>query len=347
MVLKAAPKKKPTPAEKRRHGQHHKQSKHYHNTYWPYLPLAFIVGLGVLVNSLWPTMQSAVLGYATNTSSNGLLLATNEERTTRGLGTLALNARLTAAAQAKANDMAARDYWSHDTPEGNQPWVFIKNAGYAYQSAGENLAYGFEGNSNTVAGWMGSTPHRINLLGASYNEVGFGIAHAEDFQGTGPQTIVVAMYAQRAASAPPVIAQSQAPPAPTESEEKVAASPKQPTAPRPSDQAAAKAERPAQQATTPAQRQIQSALPTAESPQTQQVSRVDVISGENSAWAMFAITVIASAAAGIFLLRHSLFWHRVLVKGERFAARHHFLDIVMVGIATLAVVLTRAAGTIY
>src|SRR5690606_41489811 len=113
MVL-VAPKRRSTSAHtKKRQGQHHKQSHDYHKAYWPYLPMAFIVGLGILANTFWGTIQQNVLSYATNMSVSGLLQETNEERTGGGLNGLSLNSQLNSAAQAKANDMAARNYWSH------------------------------------------------------------------------------------------------------------------------------------------------------------------------------------------------------------------------------------------
>ncbi|MEZ4156997.1 MAG: hypothetical protein R3B52_03500 [Candidatus Paceibacterota bacterium] len=35
-----------------------------------------------------------------------------------------MNETLVAAAQLKANDMAARGYFAHNTPEGFEPWYF-------------------------------------------------------------------------------------------------------------------------------------------------------------------------------------------------------------------------------
>jgi hypothetical protein len=307
MVLKAAPKKRETHHQKQRHGKHHAHDKNYHNTYWPYLPLAIIVGLGFLANSLWPTFQSAVLGYATNTSVNGLLLETNKERQSHGLGQLALNSQLSKAAEAKAQDMASRNYWSHVTPDGNQPWAFIKEAGYSYSSAGENLAYGFEGSDSTITGWMGSTPHRINMLNSGYKDVGFGMANVEDYQGTGPQTIVVAMYG-----------------APFSDGHTAAAAT--------SDSAVAG------QSTTHASSPTQA---------PQQISRIELFTSPSAGWVILTVVIIAAFAAAIFLFRHSLFWHRALVKGERFIIRHPILDVTVVGVATIAVVLTRTAGNIF
>ena len=134
-----------------------------------------------------------VLGYSTQQSQSSLLDATNLARSLRGLKPLQLNEKLESSAQAKANDMAKKDYWSHVSPDGTQPWSFIQNAGYRYQKAGENLAYGFSSSRATVDGWMSSETHRANILG-DYSDVGFGFIDAPVFQGKEQQTIVVAHY---------------------------------------------------------------------------------------------------------------------------------------------------------
>ena len=163
--------------------------------------MGLIVGISMLVNSLF--LQPQVLSYATNTSTGGLLASTNVQRTNNGLSGLTLNSKLSQAAQAKANDMVARNYWSHNTPDGQEPWVFISNAGYDYLAAGENLAYGFATSEDTVTGWMNSPGHRANILNSNYQEVGFGMANSSNFVSNGEQTIVVAMYGKPVAAPAP------------------------------------------------------------------------------------------------------------------------------------------------
>jgi hypothetical protein len=141
-------------------------------------------------------MHHSVLGYATNVSGQVLLAETYGERTTNHMPALQMNAQLTAAAQAKANDMAARGYWSHVTPDGKQPWSFVETAGYQYEAAGENLAYGFGSSDQVMTAWMHSPSHRANILNAVYQDVGFATANVPNYRGTGPETIVVAMYGE-------------------------------------------------------------------------------------------------------------------------------------------------------
>jgi hypothetical protein len=194
MVVAIKQKPKNTVHHRKRRGGHQKRSNHFVKTYWPYLPMLLLVGVGLFLNSMW-AHASGVLGYATDMTSGGLLSGTNAQRTQNGLGGLSLNSALNQAAQAKANDMVARNYWSHTTPDGQEPWIFINNTGYAYQAAGENLAYGFSTSGETITGWMNSPGHRANILNGNYREVGFGIANGANYQGE-EETVVVAMYAQ-------------------------------------------------------------------------------------------------------------------------------------------------------
>lgn len=103
----------------------------------------------------------------------------NAERTRHGLVTLLEDPSLQAAAESHSRDMARRDYFEHDTPEGIQPWMRITQAGYRAPLVGENLAWG-EADMGTPAHamklWMHSRGHRENLLDPRYTQVGIGLA---------------------------------------------------------------------------------------------------------------------------------------------------------------------------
>jgi len=118
---------------------------------------------------------------------------TNEDRKEEELGALVTNQLLTRAAQMKANDMAEKGYFAHQTPEGLQPWDFIREAGYAYSTAGENLAVNFTDSENVEEAWMNSPKHRANILNAKFTEIGIATAVGE-YKGR-KTTFVVQMFA--------------------------------------------------------------------------------------------------------------------------------------------------------
>jgi len=98
---------------------------------------------------------------------------TNLERATAGCAALHVDQRLTAAAQGHSADMATRNYFAHDTPEGKTPWDRAKAAGYADPSA-ENIAMGYRTPADVVTGWMNSPGHRANILNCASHAIGIG-----------------------------------------------------------------------------------------------------------------------------------------------------------------------------
>lgn len=101
------------------------------------------------------------------------LQAINQIRQAEGLSPLQISSRLNTSAQLKANHMRDGDYWSHDAPDGTEPWHFFGRAGYDYKLAGENLARCYTSVADTVAGWYDSPTHRKNMLG-DFSELGLG-----------------------------------------------------------------------------------------------------------------------------------------------------------------------------
>src|SRR3989344_5925368 len=74
---------------------------------------------------------------------SAIVALANQDRAAQSIGQLIEDPLLNEAAQAKADDMAAKGYFSHLDPGGNAPWMWLKKAGYYYWSAGENLAVNF------------------------------------------------------------------------------------------------------------------------------------------------------------------------------------------------------------
>ncbi len=134
----------------------------------------------------------SILGYATNISSQDLLVYTNNERAEYGLPSLTMNPALSKAAESKANDMFVYDYWAHTSPSGKEPWDFIVASGYDYLYAGENLAVDFAESKSVVNAWDQSPSHKANLINDNYSEVGFAVVNGE-LEGR-KTTLVVQMF---------------------------------------------------------------------------------------------------------------------------------------------------------
>jgi len=106
-----------------------------------------------------------------------LVNETNLRREGQDLAPLKASAQLERAAQMKADDMAAKGYFAHVTPEGNTPWYFLDKAGYVFSTAGENLAVNFFDSKDVAEAWMNSAEHRANILNSKYTEIGIATAH--------------------------------------------------------------------------------------------------------------------------------------------------------------------------
>ncbi len=121
------------------------------------------------------TNHPDILGIAYSINDQDLLSITNKVRAQNNLPPLDLNGELTSAAEKKAQDMFAKNYWAHFAPDGTSPWYFIKSAKYNYIYAGENLAKGFTASTDVVNAWMNSPSHRENILSDKYKDVGFAV----------------------------------------------------------------------------------------------------------------------------------------------------------------------------
>ena len=124
---------------------------------------------------------------------------TNEERLVNSLPELRESEILNRAAQLKAEDMAAKGYFAHTSPEGRTPWYWLEAVGYKYSFAGENLAVNFIDSRDVTQAWMNSPTHRANIVHGAYTEVGTGVA-AGVYKGT--QTVFVAQVYGRPAAVP-------------------------------------------------------------------------------------------------------------------------------------------------
>ena len=150
----------------------------------------FIIGLVALLFVLQPLQKQfpSVLGIASNITVDELLTLTNQKRIEAGVAPLQLSRSLSNAATEKAAYMFEHNFWAHIAPDGTTPWHFIKNSGYEYQYAGENLARGFTTSVDVVNAWMDSPTHRENLLSPNYTDIGFAV---DSGSLTGTDTILV------------------------------------------------------------------------------------------------------------------------------------------------------------
>ena len=117
-----------------------------------------------------------------SSTRTAILCLLNRARAEHGLAPLTRNSSLELASQRHSEDMARRDFYEHDTPEGLAPISRMAIAGYptGTASVGENIHWGRDVNATPVRifqDWMESAGHRANILLPHFTEVGVGVAH--------------------------------------------------------------------------------------------------------------------------------------------------------------------------
>jgi uncharacterized protein YkwD len=110
----------------------------------------------------------------------------NQTRLSIGLPALVKNAKLEQAAQMKAENMVANNYFAHTSPSGIAPWFWFSKSGYNYKYAGENLAVGFYESEEVYIAWLNSASHKANIINPKYTEVGTAV-----LGGFGPNNAII------------------------------------------------------------------------------------------------------------------------------------------------------------
>ena len=107
----------------------------------------------------------------------------NAERRAKGEAPLAWDAELCRMARQHSEEMARKDYFSHEGPDGGTLDRARALGVRGWKALGENIAYnqGFEDPAAfAVERWMGSSKHRSNILSGMFTHSGLGIARAAD-----------------------------------------------------------------------------------------------------------------------------------------------------------------------
>lgn len=152
------------------------------------LSLACLVWLGLSVPaapaaSACPSANARPAELSGPALVRATLCVLNAERDRQGLRPLRLHRRLSAAARRHASDMAAKNFFDHNSLDGSSFVDRIRRAGYMRGArrwtVAENIAWGSGARATPRAiarAWMNSAGHRANLLSPSYREIGVGVS---------------------------------------------------------------------------------------------------------------------------------------------------------------------------
>jgi uncharacterized protein YkwD len=124
--------------------------------------------------------DTAVTAATADQLDGVVLCLINRERAARALRPLRASAELDAAAARYARQMVAQRFFDHVSPTGVSLRMRVARTGYLRGSflIGEDIATGIGQDASPagiVAAWMGSPPHRRNILQAAFRDAGLGI----------------------------------------------------------------------------------------------------------------------------------------------------------------------------
>ena len=137
---------------------------------------------------------------------SALLAQINGFRAAHGLVRLRVSEPLTGVADRHSAQMAKLGFFSHDSANGQS---FSQRLAQVYSprgfhswTVGENLVWGGPdiGAASAFKAWLGSPPHRANLLNPRWREVGLGAVHSTNAPGVyggRAATIVTADFGAR------------------------------------------------------------------------------------------------------------------------------------------------------
>lgn len=127
--------------------------------------------------------SSAPSSMSTRSATHALQCLINGVRRQHGLRAVRANARLGAAARRHAGDMAAHDFFAHESPRTGSMEARVSRAGYLRSVRewwlGEAIAWGQAERGAPRAilkGLLASPPHRAILLDPAFRDVGVGVA---------------------------------------------------------------------------------------------------------------------------------------------------------------------------
>lgn len=125
----------------------------------------------------------------------------NARRARHRLAPLRYDQCLDRAAERHARDMVRRRYFAHSSQRGRTPAQRARAAGYVPRRGrwriGENLAWGAGERASAraaVRGWLNSPPHRANLLGGGFRDVGVAVVRGAPVKGAGGRNAPTATF---------------------------------------------------------------------------------------------------------------------------------------------------------
>ncbi len=146
-------------------------------------PIRILVS--VLIILLLVSLGSSIKGRAQAGDPYSMIDAVNGLRAANGLPAYQINNILMSIAQSHSDYQAAIGQVTHIGPGGTRPRDRAASAGYGGGGTffiSENIAGGTNLSvDGAISMWLGDDPHIQTMLGASYQEIGAGVAESDGF----------------------------------------------------------------------------------------------------------------------------------------------------------------------
>ncbi len=113
--------------------------------------------------------------YTVNAKLNFHL--TNGLRAINGISVLKYSSKAATVATAHSTDMATRNFFNHQNPDGERVGARLTAAGVEWTACGENIVAGYYDPYAISNGWYNSEGHRKNILNSKYKYLGVGFAY--------------------------------------------------------------------------------------------------------------------------------------------------------------------------
>lgn len=119
-------------------------------------------------------------GSVSSDTETPFIVAINEIRVADNLKPLTADPTLDKTARIKADDMAAKNYFDHNAPDGT-PWSdFIYKNRPGSDGFAENIAQCYPTNHDTIIGWVNSPSHFKNIVNPEWTKYGTATVYDED-----------------------------------------------------------------------------------------------------------------------------------------------------------------------
>ncbi|MEU6344964.1 CAP domain-containing protein [Streptomyces sp. NPDC046977] len=127
-----------------------------------------------LVPTTPPVASAPPVESGSESAAEAAVLAlVNQERATAGCQPVTDDKQLDSLASDFSADMAARAFFDHTDPDGDDPWDRAAQAGVK-DLGGENIARGQATAEEVMTAWMNSDGHRANILNCDFKTLGVG-----------------------------------------------------------------------------------------------------------------------------------------------------------------------------